>query len=82
MAFVFNWKAPKGVATAQQVKDYLKEQGIEVTVSQSHRVPSGKLNSTFDGAPDQVEKVWGFMKNLEKEELVARFKRKNQTLQP
>lgn len=80
MAMVVNWKSPKGTNTAKEVEAYLEEQGIKVRVSQTHRVPSGKLNTTFDGDPIQLQNLWTFLKNLEKQEILARYKKKKESL--
>lgn len=76
MGIVMNWKTPKSLNTPQEVELYLKENGLSITVSQCHRVPTGKLNTTFEGTDDQIGKVWNFVKNLEKQEIIARMKKK------
>ena len=80
MALVINWKSPKGINTPQEIEQYLGAHGIRVRVSQSHRVPSGKLNTTFDGEDSQMTAVWDFIKNLEKQEMIAKFKKKRASL--
>lgn len=76
MALVMNWKPPKGVQTPEAIEDYFKSAGISIKVSQCHRVPSGKLNTTFEADDKTVEmQVWGHIKKLEITEMRARSKR-------
>ena len=74
MALVMNWKSPKGIVEPEQVQNHLRELGLSITVVQSHRVPSGKLNTTFEGTDSEISEIWKYIKNLEKKELLEKFK--------
>lgn len=82
MALVINWKAPKGVSTPVEVEHFFSRNGVSVNVSQTHRVPSGKLNTTIDGDDEQVQKAWRVIKEMEKEEIKQRLKRQGRLPQP
>lgn len=74
MALVINWKSPKGVDNPAKVEEFFRAQNVEVEVSQCHRVPSGKLNTTFDGDETEINKAWRIIKNMEKEEIKKRLR--------
>ena len=63
MPTVINWRPPKGVNDVESMRKYFAREGIFVDITQCHRVPNGKLNTTFDG-PNQML-AWRHVKDLQ-----------------
>ena len=74
MELVINWNPPKGLSGEIGIEEFFKEKGIPITVIQAHRVPSGKLNTTFSGDPKNIQSIWNFCKQQEVDSIMKRRK--------
>lgn len=72
MDLVMNWKPPKGISSVPQMEEFFAGRGARISIVQHHRVPSGKVNTTFAGPDEEVNKVWSIVKRLEIEEIKNR----------
>lgn len=74
MNMVLNWKPPEEAKHAFNIEEFFRKKGIEISVIQTHRVQTGKLNTTFSGSNENIQKVWNFVKEIEKQEILQRRK--------
>lgn len=72
---VMNWKPAEKMESPAQIEQFFMNQGINVEVEQTHRVRTGRLNTTFAGEQLELNKVWGVVKNLEKAEIIKNRKK-------
>jgi hypothetical protein len=58
-----------------EVEKYFFDQGVNIEIEQTHRVRTGRLNTTFVGEQIEINKAWGIVKNLEKAEIIKNRKK-------
>jgi hypothetical protein len=72
---VMNWKPPVKMEHPLEVEKYFFDQGVNIEIEQTHRVRTGRLNTTFVGEQIEINKAWGIVKNLEKAEIIKNRKK-------
>ena len=76
MGMVFNIKTSE-IKNTMDAEEFFRKRGAKVKVSQVHRTPNGKVNVTVDGAQAEVLKAWAAFKEIERQEIFSRFKKRS-----